>query len=462
VGAPVTRFKIRPERSDPRVDRPSAGGPLSGAYDDEPKSPPQIAVAPGERTLEPLAVRFDALADQLVRLGALGLILVDATALAEIERLYGARAFRGALDGLAQRVRTRLAREIGEGFLVTAGALAEEHLLVFLPRSVEDRSFYVQELARIAEELRGYVAICLKKIVYPYLPKAPEVPVGSGHVLYRPFQRPETLIRRLVASTLTTAQFELERLRRDRARALTRILFEESIKSVYEPIVRLDDGQPIGYEGLSRGPAGTGLESPQALFAAAERADLEYELDALCRRQALRNARGIEPGMKLFLNILPTSIHHPDFDAARVRDALSGVGIAPRDLVLEISERQAISNFHIFREAIDHFARLGFAIALDDVGTGHSSLEAAMELAPQFLKADMSLVRGIDIDPQRQELLRGLQRLAGRMHAVVIAEGVETAGEREALRALGVELGQGHLFGRGGPIQRAVATHGDA
>jgi EAL domain-containing protein (putative c-di-GMP-specific phosphodiesterase class I) len=433
-----------------------------GRHEDEAALRDGDASRCGERLLEPLAARFDALSEQLVRHGALGLILVDATALAEIERLYGARAFRGALDGLAQRVRTRLSRELGEGFLITAGALAEEHLLVFLPRPAEDRRFYVEELARIAEELRGYVAICLKKIVYPYLPKAPEVPVGSGHVLSRPFQRPETLIRRLVASTLTTAGFELERLRRDRVRALNRILFEESIKSVYEPIVQLEDRRPIGYEGLSRGPAGSGLESPQALFAAAERADLEYELDALCRHQALRNARGIAPGMKLFLNILPTSIHHPDFDAARVRDALSGIGISPKDLVLEISERQAISNFHIFREAMDHFGRLGFTIALDDVGTGHSSLEAAMELAPKFLKADMSLVRGIDTDPQRQELLRGLQRLAGRMHAIVIAEGIETSAECEALKALGVECGQGHLFGRGGPISRSTRTFGDA
>jgi EAL domain-containing protein (putative c-di-GMP-specific phosphodiesterase class I) len=160
---------------------------------------------------------------------------------------------------------------------------------------------------------------------------------------------------------------------------------------------------------------GTGLETPQALFAAAQRADHEYELDALCRRQALRNARGIAEGMRLFLNILPTSVHHPDFEAARVRDTLAGLGLSPKDVVLEISERQAISNFHIFREAIDHFGRLGFSIALDDVGTGYSSLEAAMELAPRYLKIDMSLVRSIEDSPEKQEVLRGLQSLSTRM-----------------------------------------------
>ncbi len=426
---------------------------MSSAEDDD--SGGKLVALYGERTLQPLAAHFGALCERMVRDGALGLVLVDATGLAEIERIYGVARFRAALDGLAQRLRTRLARELGEGFVLTAGALAEEHILVFLPRPRDDRRFYTEEIARVAAELRGYVAICLKKIVYPYLPQPAEVPVGFGQALYRPFQRAETQIRRLVETTLASAHFEAERLRRERSSGLTRILFDESIRTVYEPIVRLSDREVFGYEGLSRGPVGTGLETPHGLFAAAQRADLEYELDALCRRQALRNARGIPEGMLLFLNILPTSVHHPDFEAERVRDTLAGLGISPRDLVLEISERQAISNFHIFREAIDHFSRLGFAIALDDVGTGYSSLEAAMELAPRFLKIDMSLVRGIDADPQRRELLRGLQKLSERMHSTLIAEGIETTAEYEALRDIGIAGGQGHLFGRGGPIRGA-------
>ncbi|MCP4226160.1 MAG: EAL domain-containing protein, partial [Actinomycetia bacterium] len=80
---------------------------------------------------------------------------------------------------------------------------------------------------------------------------------------------------------------------------------------------RLTDHTVIGYEALSRGPVGSGLESPLALFEVAERCGLQYELDALCRQRALRNARGLQPGMRLFLNILPMSIHHPDFERAR-------------------------------------------------------------------------------------------------------------------------------------------------
>ena len=241
---------------------------------------------------------------------------------------------------------------------------------------------------------------------------------------------------------------------------LDKILLEQSVTTVFEPIVRLATREVLGYEALSRGPAGTGLETPLALFDTAELCDREYELDSLCRRRALANARGIDSEQLLFLNILPTCIQDPDFQAAHVRETLADLGLSPRNLVLEISERQAISNFPIFREAIDHFSGLGFRIALDDTGSGFSSLEAALELQPDFLKIDMSLVRSIEDSPEKQEVLRGLQSLSTRMGSHVIAEGIETPEELAAIAALGIEFGQGFYLGRGAAAPTADVDAG--
>jgi EAL domain-containing protein (putative c-di-GMP-specific phosphodiesterase class I) len=414
----------------------------------------------GERTLPPLGQQLGSLAGLLVKEGALALLLVDASSLLEIERLYGARAFRTALDSLTQRVRTRVAREVGDEVVVTSGALEEEHLLVFIPRT--EPGFLLHELPRLAEELRSYVALCLKRIVYPYLHERPEVPIGSSFSLHRPFQRPEAQIRKLIETTLSAARFERERRIRDRAATLDRILLEESLTTVFEPIVKLATREVIGFEALSRGPAGSGMETPAALFGIAEEIDREYELDNLCRRRALANARGIHPEQLLFLNILPTCIQDPDFQAARVRETLATLGLGPRNLVLEVSERQAIINFPIFREATDHFSRLGFRIALDDTGAGFSSLEAALELSPDFLKIDMSLVRGIEESPEKQELLRGLHGVAQKMGSILIAEGIETEHELEVIRGLGIECGQGFHLGRGTPSPTTAGGSSDS
>lgn len=403
----------------------------------------------GGRPVPPLGERLAQLGGELTKQSALGLLLIDASPLLEIERLYGARAFRTTLEALCERVRGRVTGEAGENLILTSGALEEEHLLLFIPRPRGDADFFLHDLPLLAAELRAWAGLNLKRVVYPYMHNAPELSIGTGFVLHRPFQRPEAQIRQLIDSTMREARFEQTRSRRDRAGMLDKILLEESLTTVFEPIVRLGSNEVIGYEALSRGPAGTGLETPFALFATAELADREYELDSLCRRRALANARGINPEQLLFLNILPTCIQDPDFQAARVRETLASLGLGPRNLVLEISERQAISNFPIFREAIDHFSGLGFRIALDDTGAGFSSLEAALELQPDFLKIDMSLVRSIEESPEKQEVLRGLQSLSAKMGSRVIAEGIETAQELAAILALGIECGQGFYLGRG-------------
>ncbi|HPG27434.1 MAG TPA: EAL domain-containing protein, partial [Myxococcota bacterium] len=103
----------------------------------------------------------------------------------------------------------------------------------------------------------------------------------------------------------------------------------------------------------------------------------------------------------------------------------------------------------------DHYKELGFQIALDDTGVAYASLEAVMELAPDFIKVDLSLVRDIDADPPRQELMRALHAVAGKLGSQVIAEGIETSQELETLQSLGIPFGQGYLFGRAAPLRRA-------
>ena len=125
-------------------------------------------------------------------------------------------------------------------------------------------------------------------------------------------------------------------------------------------------------------------------------------------------------------------------------------------MVFEISEKESIHNFEIFREARDYYGELGFNVALDDTGVAYGSLEAIMELSPDFIKVDLNPVRGIDTDPPRQELLRALNSVAASINASVIAEGVETSEELATIQNLGISYAQGYLFGHPAPLRRGV------
>ena len=225
------------------------------------------------------------------------------------------------------------------------------------------------------------------------------------------------------------------------------------VRSVYEPIVDVSTHTVFGYEALARGPEGSDLHSPAVLFAQASQEDLIFQLDCLCRRSGIAGARDLPGGARLFLNVRPTTIHDPAFKAEAITRTLAESRLQPSDVVFEISEQESIGNFEIFREVRDYYRRLGFQMALDDLGVGYSSLESVLELEPEFIKIDRAFVSGIDSDERRQELLRALTRVAERIGARLIGEGLDTLEELATLGRLGIPFGQGWLFGKPTPLR---------
>jgi len=388
--------------------------------------------------------------------GALGVVLVDASPIERIERSYGVQAWHRALRELHRLVQEELASVLEPGDRVLAAESGRDEVVVLFARPRADDAFYREALPRISDGLFQALMRHGHRVVYPYHREVPVLPVGWGLALYNPGLREERQVREALGRARRDAHLNARIEDRSRSKRFLDLVLAEDVTVLYEPIVNLTTREGLGYEALVRGPWDSELHSPGALFATAGRAGLVFELDCLCRRAALRGARGLPPGKLLFLNCLPTAIHDPGFRGDALRRTLEELRLRPRDVVFEISERESIDNFAIFREARDHYAELGFRIALDDTGVAYASLEAVMELRPDFIKVDMSLVRSIDTDPPRQELLRALHAVAGKLRSQVIAEGIETREELETLRDLGIPYGQGFLFGRAAPLRRGV------
>jgi EAL domain-containing protein (putative c-di-GMP-specific phosphodiesterase class I) len=277
--------------------------------------------------------------------------------------------------------------------------------------------------------------------------------VGSGAALRNPTIGAESQIRSALEEARNDADLKARLELRQRRKRLFELVIDGQVRSVYEPIVEVETRTVFGYEALARGPEGTELYTPNKLFAMASEQDLLFQLDCLCRRSALDGARDFPRGAKLFLNVRPTTIHDPNFRAEALDSTLEQCQLSPSDVVFEISEQESIENFAIFREVRDYYGKLGFQIALDDTGAGYASLEAVMELAPDFIKVDRAFVAGIHEDRARQEVLRALQSVAQQIGAKIIGEGLDKLEELETLKALGIPYGQGWLFGKPHPLR---------
>lgn len=233
--------------------------------------------------------------------------------------------------------------------------------------------------------------------------------------------------------------------RRERQAAVRALLDAGGPRMVFQPIVSPADGKRVGVEALARFDTVVS-RAPDAWFREAWDVGLGIELELAAVRNALPALAQLPPHAFLSVNASPCLLAD-----ARFLDAVAA--LAPGRLVVEITEHAVVDDYAPLVEAIARVRALGVRIAIDDVGAGYASLRHVLWVAPDIVKLDMSLTRGIDIDPVKQALASGLMAFAARTRFMVVAEGVETAAEAAALHEVGVRFGQGYLFARPGPLR---------
>jgi diguanylate cyclase (GGDEF)-like protein len=225
-----------------------------------------------------------------------------------------------------------------------------------------------------------------------------------------------------------------------------RLLAERCLVAVYQPVVRLTSGEVCGYEALARPSGSTVLTSVDGLFAAAQYRGLTRDLDWVCRRAAVEGAMGLEAGVPLFVNVSVSALMDPLHDVDQMLLLLEWAGRSPRDVVLEITEREAVPNMARFAEVLALHRAQGFRFAIDDVGEGHSTLEVLAAASPEFIKVARGLMVAAG-DAGARSAIRALVAFAHSSGAEVIAEGIESEREGRLMLELGVELGQGFALG---------------
>jgi diguanylate cyclase (GGDEF)-like protein len=227
-----------------------------------------------------------------------------------------------------------------------------------------------------------------------------------------------------------------------------KLIEEQRISSVYQPIVSLQDGQVMGYEALTRGPVDGPFHSPLAMFQYAEQQGELYRLERLAREKAIQGSI-LEHGQQLlFINISSHVLEDPGFIPGKTLEILQKYGLRPSNVVFEITERSSIEDFTLAKKILAHYRTQGYRIAIDDAGAGYSSLQAIAELQPDFIKIDRSLIENIHSNKVKAYILETFVTFAQKMNISLIAEGIEQVEELAKLTQMGVHYAQGFLLGK--------------
>jgi diguanylate cyclase (GGDEF)-like protein len=228
---------------------------------------------------------------------------------------------------------------------------------------------------------------------------------------------------------------------------LEAILDNQLLEAHFQPILDLGSGEMIGFEGLIRGPANTPLRAPIELFRCATKYGHALRLERLCRQTVLEAFAELGLPHKLFLNVRPQCLALPGLGTAATGELLTRLGLSPERIVIELTENLPIFDFASVRAALTSYRNMGFSVAIDDLGEGFASFRTWSELRPEYVKADMHFVQGIDSDPLKLQFLKAIRQIADTCRSHIIAEGVQTEAELAVIRDLGVPYGQGNLIG---------------
>lgn len=223
---------------------------------------------------------------------------------------------------------------------------------------------------------------------------------------------------------------------------------ERSVTTLFQPIFDLDSGRIHGFEALSRGPAGTEIESPDVMFELARDLQLVWELETLCIANVLPLLEDVCGRGLLFFNLEPQFIQQLHTRGTAVLEPLLS---CQGEVVIEVTERSAIRDYAGFRRTLRDLKAMGFKIAIDDCGSGYATLEAVAELHPDYLKVGHSLFDGVENDPVRRSIVELVARTAEIIHATTIAEAIESEAQLRVCRELGIPKGQGFFLTRPAP-----------
>lgn len=228
--------------------------------------------------------------------------------------------------------------------------------------------------------------------------------------------------------------------------------FEENVDMYFQPVLDLKTGEVYGFEALSRIEGGT--IAPLEFYELMRDEGKLFEADTLARIKAIEKSysNGIfEKRKKLFLNVEPNSFMAFDFRKGVTVEALSKIGISPRNIIIEITENTLAEDHEFFKQVLIHYKEQGFRVAIDDFGRGFAGLKTFYDISPDIIKIDMFLIKDIHRDNVKKKIVQSIVNMCFSLGIETVAEGIEKEEEIREVRKIGFDYAQGFFISRPSP-----------
>lgn len=403
----------------------------------------------------PTTLRFIPELEKHLSRQSVGLFYIDIKRFKSVEAIYGRDVCNRILKTIASTLLEAEVEFYGRRDKLGVCSLVGDDFLLFVDHPGDyDLNSFRQEY----QSLRDILENRINQAIGGYEVEPPlSLHIGYYKMDHGSHQQVDTILYQAIKEASLAAKRYSSPGQHADWQLMHQIIQNQNVRTLYQPIVSLQDGSIIGREALTRGPSGSHFESPLNLFAAARDYGCLHELESLCTDMAIASSSpGLGSQCLLFLNINPVSLNLVNHRNEVLQKALSGAGIAFSQVVLELTERTAIADYRSLRQTLAQYRQQGFRIAVDDAGAGYSSLQAIAELNPDFVKIDMSLIRGIDRNTTKRVLVETLINFSFRINARIICEGIETREEMKTLCDLGCDYGQGFFIAPPGILQQQI------
>lgn len=242
-----------------------------------------------------------------------------------------------------------------------------------------------------------------------------------------------------------------------RLKELQKIVKNNALKTFFQPVLNLSTGETIGYEALNRPAVTDQFPNTEMFYEFVGQSNQVFYFECFCRNLSFKryidrlDGNLQKENSLLFINIHPHVMLDSNYHCGETLQLLSDLGLEPNQVVFELTEKSAVTDFPLFEKVLSNYRSQGFRIAIDDVGSGYNSLKTLIYLKPEFIKLDKSLIQNIDQKVEQQQLVKLIVEYAKLSSTEIIAEGIERLEDLAYIMEQGVHYGQGYALGKPHP-----------